>query len=242
MKLQKLLSYMRRAVDDYEMIEENDKIAIGISGGKDSLTLLTGMAGLQRFYPKKFEIVPIAVSLGFGSDYSEVSAYCESIGHPLHIVDTQIGEIIFNERKETNPCSLCAKMRKGALNDAASALGCNKIALGHNKDDIVETFYMSLFFEARIYTFAPVTFLDRKELYSIRPLMYVKEGEAWSFAAKNNIPVLKNLCPADGNTKREEIKQLIKDLSGTYDNLLGKTFSAIQRSGIRGWTPKRPLK
>ena len=226
---------MRKAVDDYKMIAEGDKIAVGISGGKDSLTLLTGMAALKRFYSNKFEIVPIAVSLGLGADYSKVSEYCQSLGTPLQIVETQIGEIIFDERKEENPCSLCSKMRKGALNDAASDMGCNKIALGHNKDDIVETFYMSLFFEGRIHTFAPVTFLDRKELYSIRPLMYVKEGEAASFARQNNIPILKNPCVADGYTKRQEIKELIYDLSKTYDNLLGKTFGAIRRSGIKGW-------
>ena len=172
MKLQKLLSYVRRAVDDYHMIEEGDKIAVGVSGGKDSICLLIALKHLQRFYPKHFELEAITVSLGLpGAVYDDIQALCDSIGVPYTVVNTDIGQIIFEERKEKNPCSLCAKMRKGALNTKAEELGCNKVALGHNKDDVVETFFMSLFYEGRINCCAPVSYLDRSKLYSIRPLM-----------------------------------------------------------------------
>ncbi|MBQ4346946.1 MAG: tRNA 2-thiocytidine(32) synthetase TtcA [Firmicutes bacterium] len=240
MTLQRLLSYTRKAVDDYGMIEHNDKIAVGISGGKDSMSLLTALKGLQRFYPKKFEIFAVAVDLGLGADYSEISKYCENLGTPLSIIQTDIAQIVFDERKEKNPCSLCAKMRKGALNTAAEELGCNKIALGHNKDDIIETFIMSLFFEGRIYTFAPITYLDRMKLFSIRPLMYAPEHEIKSFAQKNNIPILINPCPADGETKREEIKSLLRELGKKYTGLEQKIFGAVSRSNIKGWEHKNP--
>jgi len=236
MKHQRLLSYVRRAVDDYNMIEEGDKIAVGVSGGKDSICLLLALNSLKRFYPKKFEIEAVTVSLGLpGSDYSDIKALCDEIGVNYTVIETDIGQIIFEERKEKNPCSLCAKMRKGALNDKAEELGCNKIALGHNKDDIIETFFMSLFFEGRINTFAPVSYLDRKKLYSIRPLMYVPEKEARTYIRKSDIKIVKSPCPADGETKRQEIKELIAELSKTYDNLEGKVFSAIKNSYIKGW-------
>ena len=240
MKLQRLMSLTRKAVDDYNMIEDGDKIAVGISGGKDSLALLYALAGLRRFYPKKFELVGITVSLGFdGTDYSPVKKLCDELNVEYYVVNTDIGQIIFDERKEKNPCSLCAKMRKGALNDEADRLGCNKIALGHNKDDVVETFFMSLFFEGRINTFAPVSFLDRMKLYSIRPLMYVPEYEARSFINQGGYTLVENPSPADGETKRQEIRDLIKVLSKDYENLSGKVFGAIQRSAIKGWdTPK----
>ncbi len=236
MKHQRLLSYVRRAVDDYKMIDNGDKIAIGLSGGKDSICLLLALATLRRFYPNKFDIEAITVSLGFeGTDFNPMRELCQSVGVNYTVIDTDIGDIIFKERKESNPCSLCAKMRKGALNDKADELGCNKIALGHNRDDITETFLMSLIFEARINTFAPVSYLDRKKLYSIRPLMYVPEKDIKSYINKNNIKIVKNPCPANGNTKRQEIKELIHELGKKYDNLDGKIFSAIQRSNIKGW-------
>ena len=236
MKHQRLLSYVRRAVDDYKMIDNGDKIAIGLSGGKDSICLLLALATLRRFYPNKFDIEAITVSLGFeGTDFNPMRELCQSVGVNYTVIDTDIGDIIFKERKESNPCSLCAKMRKGALNDKADELGCNKIALGHNRDDITETFLMSLIFEARINTFAPVSYLDRKKLYSIRPLMYVPEKDIKSYINKNNIKIVKNPCPANGNTKRQEIKELIRELGKKYDNLDGKIFSAIQRSNIKGW-------
>lgn len=236
MKHQKLLSYVRRAVDDYKMIEENDKIAIGLSGGKDSISLLLALSDLRKFYPKKFDICAITVSLGFdGSDFTPMEELCKKIDVDYHVIDTQIGEIIFDARKESNPCSLCAKMRKGALNNKADELGCNKIALGHNRDDIIETFMMSLIFEARISTFQPVSFLEKKKLFSIRPLMYVPESDIKGYIRKNNLPIIKNPCPANGNTKRQEMKDLIKDLCRKYDNADTKIFNAISRSKIDGW-------
>lgn len=236
MKLQRLLSYVRRAVDDYHMIEEGDKIAVGVSGGKDSLCLLLALRHLQRFYPKHFTLEAITVSLGLpGASYDDIASLCQEIGVPYTVVDTQIGQIIFYERKEKNPCSLCAKMRKGALNDKADQLGCNKIALGHNKDDVVETFFMSLFYEGRMNCFAPVSYLDRKKLYSIRPLMYVPEYEAKSFIEKSGIQIVKNPCLVDGNTKRQETKELLARLSKDYDHLQEKVFGAIQRSDLKGW-------
>ncbi len=236
MKLQKLLSYVRRAVDDYDMIAEGDKIAIGISGGKDSLCLLVALRHLQRFYPKKFTLEAITVSLGLpGAKYDDIQAFCDTLGVPYHLVETDIGQIIFEERKEKNPCSLCAKMRKGALNTKAEELGCNKVALGHNKDDVVETFFMSLFYEGRLNCFAPVSYLDRSKLYSIRPLMYVPEWECRSFVSKSDIKIVKNPCLADGNTKRQETKELLANLSETYDHLQEKVFGAIQRSNLKGW-------
>ena len=237
MKHQKLLSYVRRAVDDYKMIEENDKIAIGLSGGKDSISLLLALSDLRKFYPKKFDICAITVSLGFdGSNFTPMEELCKKIDVDYHVIDTQIGEIIFDARKESNPCSLCAKMRKGALNNKADELGCNKIALGHNRDDIIETFMMSLIFEARISTFQPVSFLEKKKLFSIRPLMYVPESDIKGYIRKNNLPIIKNPCPANGNTKRQEMKELIKDLCRKYDNADTKIFNAISRSKIDGWS------
>ena len=236
MKLQKLLSYVRRAVEDYNMIEQGDKIAVGISGGKDSICLLLALKNLQRFYTKQFELEAITVSLGLPNDnYDDIQHFCDKIGVNYTVVNTDIGQIIFEERKEKNPCSLCAKMRKGALNDMAEQLNCNKVALGHNKDDIVETFFMSLFYEGRIHCFSPVSFLDRKQIYSIRPLMYVPEPEIKGFIQKSGISIVKNPCIADGNTKRQETKQLLQSLSKDYKNLQEKVFGAIQRSDIKGW-------
>lgn len=240
MKLQKLLSYVRKAVDDYGMIDNNDKIAVGISGGKDSLSLLIALKNLQRFYPNKFEIEAITVSLGLpGASYEDIAELCKKLDVNYTVINTDIGQIIFNERKEKNPCSLCSKMRKGALNDAAEKLKCNKVALGHNRDDVIETFFMSLFYEGRINTFSPVSFLDRKKIYSIRPLMYVPEQDAKNFILKSNINIVKNPCLADGNTKRQETKELIAELRKKYDNIDEKIFGAIKRSYIKGWNIKK---
>ena len=236
MKLQQLLSHTRKAVDTYNMIDDGDKIAIGVSGGKDSLALLYALKGLQRFYPKKFELEAITVSLGFDNfDLTGVKNLCKELDINYTIVDTDIGEIIFNERKEKNPCSLCAKMRKGALNEMADKLGCNKIALGHHKEDIVETMMMSLFFEGRFYTFSPVTYLDRMKLYSIRPFMYVAEKDLIGFKNKYNLPVVKSPCPADGNTKREYMKNLLSNLEKENPGLVQRLYRAIEGSDIKGW-------
>lgn len=236
MKLQKLLSYVRKAVEDYDMIKDGDKIAVGLSGGKDSIALLIALKSLQRFYPQKFELEVITVSLGFENmNFNSMIELCKNLEVNYTIENTNIGTIIFDERKEKNPCSLCSKMRKGALNDVAEKLGCNKIALGHNKDDVIQTFFLSLFYEGRINTFAPITYLDRKKLYSIRPLMYSREKDIKSFVNKSNIEIIKNQCPANGNTKREDMKNFIYQMEKNYTSFDEKIFGAIQRSKISGW-------
>ena len=236
MELQKLYSYTRRAIEQYNMIEENDKIAIGVSGGKDSLTLLYALSGLKRFYPKSFQLEAISVDLGFGiQDFSQIQKLCDELDIPLHIVPTEINQIVFVERKESNPCSLCAKMRKGALNDKAKELGCNKIAYAHHKDDIIETMLLSLIYEGRFHTFAPVTYLDRMELYVIRPFLFISESEIIGFQNKMQLPVAKNPCPADGHTKREYVKNLLKQLNLENPGVKERMFSAILNSKIKGW-------
>ena len=231
MTLQKVLSRVRQAVEDYHMIEEGDRIAVGISGGKDSLTLLLALNELRKFYPQKFSIYAVTVDLGFQNlDLNEIRALCASHEIPYTVVETSIVKIVFEDRRENNPCSLCAKMRKGALYNAAEELGCNKIALGHNKNDVIETFLMSLIFEGRISCFSPVSFLEKKKLYSIRPLIYVSEYETKSYADSLGSIIVKNPCPADGSTKRQEIKELLKTLNKTYPNLNQRIFGAVTRS------------
>jgi tRNA 2-thiocytidine biosynthesis protein TtcA len=239
MKLQRLLSYTRRAVDDYHMIEDGDRIAVGISGGKDSLTLLYALHGLKRFYPKKFEIEAITVDLGFpGFDLSGVHNLCSELNVPYTVVPTQIGEIIFKERKESNPCSLCAKMRKGAFNEKAKALGCNKIAYAHHRDDIVETMLLSLIFESRFHSFSPYTYLDRMDVTVIRPLMYVPEADVIGFRNLMQLPVCKSPCPADGYTKRQYAKDLLKQLNEDHPGTTDRMFSAVINGAIPGWPQK----
>ena len=237
MKEQKhLLSYVRRAVDDYNMIEEGDRIAVGISGGKDSLTLLAALAGLRRFYPKKFDIVAITEDMGFeGSDYSAIAEFCEKLGVEYKIEKTDIAKIVFDIRKESSPCSLCAKMRRGALNGSAKKFGCNKVALGHHYDDAVETFMLNLFFEGRIGCFRPVTYLSRMEVTVIRPMIYMPEKDVRAYAAAAELPVTKSLCPADGNTQREEMKNLLQELDKNNKGLKYRIFGAIRRGEIDGW-------
>ncbi len=236
MKLQQLLSYTRRAIDDYKMIEDGDKIAIGISGGKDSLTLLYALHGLQRFYPKKFEIIAITVDLGLGiQKLDEIKSLCDSMNVDYYIVDTEIGKIIFNDRKETNPCSLCAKMRKGALNEKALELGCNKIAYAHHRDDIIETMLLSLIYEGRFHSFSPYTYLDRTGLTVIRPLMYIEESDIIGFVNKMSMPIAKNPCPVDGHTKREYVKNLIRQINMENHGVKDRFFRAIINGNIKGW-------
>lgn len=236
MKLQKLLSYTRQAVDHYQMLQDGDKIAIGISGGKDSLSLLYALKGLQRFYPKKFDVIALTVSLGFDNfDLSAVKQLCDQLEIPYYVIETEIGKIVFDERKEKNPCSLCAKMRRGALNDAAVNLGCNKIALGHHKEDAVETMMLSLFYEGRFFSFSPVTYLNKTNLHVIRPLVYVPEKEIIGFKNKFKLPVVISPCPANGHTKREYMKDLLKELNHQNPNLTDRMFSALESSGLHGW-------
>ena len=236
MKLQRLLSYVRKACDEYQMIREGDKIAVGVSGGKDSLALLIALANLRRFYPKKFELCAITISLGFpGSRFDGIAELCGGLGVPFSLVETDIGEIVFDARKEKNPCSLCSKMRKGALNAEAGRLGCDSVALGHHKDDVCETLFLSLFYEGRIHTFSPVTFLDRRNLSCIRPLIFAPESDIISFAKSEGLSVLKNPCPADGETKRREMKAFLREQAALHHGLPEKIFGAIRRSDIQGW-------
>lgn len=236
MKLQQVLSYVRKAVDDYGMIGEKDKIAIGISGGKDSLTLLYALHGLKRFYPKSFEIHAVTVDLGFQNlNLEKIEALCKALEVEYTVVKTDIAKIIFDDRKESNPCSLCAKMRKGALNEAIKGAGCNKVAYAHHKDDVVETMLMSLIFEGRFHTFSPVTYLDRMDLTVIRPLMYMNEADVIGFVNKYQVPVVKSPCPADGYTKREYVKNLLKQLNHENPGVKERMFTAIQNGNLKGW-------
>ena len=235
--IKRILSFTRRAVDDYQMIRPGDRIAVGISGGKDSLTLLCALAELRRFYPNPFELVAITVDMGFAQplDLSGVRALCEELDVPYHVVNTEIYKIIFEVRKESNPCSLCAKMRRGALHNAAKELGCNVVALGHHFDDVVDTFMLNLFFEGRIGCFQPVTYLSRRDITLIRPMIYMPEKDVRYFASHASLPVAKSTCPADGNTQRAEMQKLIAGLERTYPGLRYRIFGAIQRGEIDGF-------
>ena len=236
MKLQRLLSLTRQAVDTYHLIDSGDHIAVGISGGKDSLTLLYALANLRRFYPQPFSLSAITVDLGFGNmDLEPVKALCSRFSVPYRIIPTEIGKIIFEARKESNPCSLCARMRKGALNQAALELGCNKIAYAHHKDDVVETMLLSMLYEGRFYSFPPYTSLDRTGLSVIRPLMFVSEAEIKGFRNKYNLPVCKNPCPADGKTRREFVKNLTKALNQQVPGARDRMFRAVCTGNIPSW-------
>ncbi len=242
--MQKLTGLVRRCVDDYDMIRAGDKIAVGVSGGKDSLVLLVLLAGLRAYFNKPFELEAITIDMGLGMDYSGVRELCRKWDVPYTIVKTEIAPIIFDHRKEKNPCSMCAKMRRGALNQAILERGFNKLALGHHYDDAVETFLMSLLFEGRISCFQPVTELDRTGITQIRPMLYIHEKTVDNFAIRQGLPVVENRCPVDKTTKREEVKNLIFDLSKTYPDLKERIFGAMQRLPLPEWEPqgryKRP--
>lgn len=229
MTLQQLLSPFRRAVDNYNMINDGDKIAVGLSGGKDSVTLLTLLSGLQRFYPNKFSIVAIRIDMGLKQDQNQVlkmEQYCRDLGVEFITEKTDIGEILFDVRKEKNPCSLCSKMRRGALNTVATKLGCNKLALGHHADDLVETLFLSMIYEGRFSTFEPVTYLSRSNMTVIRPMIYIEEKDILAFS-KNN-PVIHNSCPQDKHTQRQYVKELIasikKDVPFAKDRMLSAIY------------------
>ena len=239
--MQKILSAIRKAVDEYQMIETGDRIAVGVSGGKDSLLLLLALKELKRFYPKTFEIVGISVDMGFdGMDYSPIAALCEREGIDYRVIKTDIAEIVFDLRQEPNPCSLCAKLRRGALNDAAKAAGCNKVALGHHRDDAVETFMMNLIYEGRIGCFSPVTYLDRTDVTVIRPMLYLVESEVKRIEKTVDLPVVKNLCPADGHTKREYIKDLLRDLDHNIQGTSVRIQHAMEKAELDGWKLPNP--
>lgn len=238
--IQHILSHTRKAVEEYDMIQDGDRIAVGISGGKDSLTLLCALAHLRIFLGKKFELVAITIDMGFeGADFSKIATLCEGLDVEYHVLPTQIYEIIFNVRKEKSPCSLCSRMRRGALHDASKSLNCNKIALGHHYDDVVETFMLNLFFEGRIGCFSPVTYLSRKDLTMIRPLIYTHEKEIKNFADKENLPIYKSPCPADGHTERAKMKELLAPFDKEHPGLYHRILGAIQRGEIDGFHEDR---
>jgi len=234
--MQRLMGLVRRCVEDYDMIRPWEKVAVGVSGGKDSLVLLQLLAGLRQYMD--FELEAITIDMGLGMDYSAVAAWCRELGVPYTVVKTEIGPIIFDHRKEKNPCSMCAKMRRGALNQAILDRGIHKIALGHHYDDAVETFLMSLLYEGRISCFQPVTDLDRTGVIQIRPMLYIHEKTVDNFAQRMNLPVVENRCPVDKTTKREEIKKLVYELSSTYPDLKERIFGAMQRLPLPEWGPK----
>ena len=239
MKLQQLYSVTRKAIDDYQMIEEGDKIAVGISGGKDSLTLLYALQGLRRFYPKKFELIAVTVNLGYEEfDVTKLSNLCNELNVPYKVINTEIADIVFHQNPQENPCSLCAKLRKGALNEAVKELGCNKVAYAHHRDDIIETMMLSLLFEGRFYSFSPKTYLDRTGLTVIRPLMYMAEADVIGFKNKMNLPVVKNPCPVDGFTKRQYAKDLLRQLNLDHPGTKNRMFHAILNGNILGWPQK----
>lgn len=242
--MQKLLSLLRSCIDDYRMIEEGDRIAVGVSGGKDSLTLLVLLSELQKFYPKHFTLEAVCIDMGLGGmDFSAVEALCEARSVSFTRVETEIGKIIFDYRKEKNPCSMCAKMRRGALSNALVERRFNKVALGHHYDDAVETFMMSLLYEGRISCFQPVTYLDRTGVTQIRPMLYITEQQIAHFAERQMLPVVHNTCPADKHTKREEVKQLVYELSGRYPNFKNHVFDGMQKLPLPEWgiASKKPL-
>lgn len=226
--MQKILSKVRKACQDYNLISEGDKIAVGLSGGKDSLVLLGAMALLRRFYPKKFEVVAITIDLFNGnSNCEKLREYCQKINVEFHVVNSQIYNIVFETRNEKNPCSLCAKLRRGILNNTAKSLGCNKVALGHHKDDLIHTFLLSLFYEGRLSTFMPNTYLSNIDLYVIRPMILVDEKDIIAVSQKENLPVMHNCCPANHKTEREHMKQIMDNIKKEIPISKDRTFRAI---------------
>jgi tRNA(Ile)-lysidine synthase TilS/MesJ len=228
------------------MIDGGDEIAVGVSGGKDSLALLCALENLRRYYPKKYRLHAVTLSMGFaGMDYGPVAELCKKLGIPYTLRRTDLGRLIFEERREKNPCALCAKMRRGALHDLILELGIRKIALGHHYDDAVETFFLSLLYEGRIGCFQPVTYMSRTDVTQIRPMLYVGESSVDSLARRYELPVVPNPCPMNGQSKREEIKTLVKTLGSQYPDLKSKVFGAMQRLPLEGWEPaeyaRRPL-
>lgn len=236
MKLQKLLSLVRQTVEKYHMIEENDRIAVGVSGGKDSLTLLYALKELSRFYPKHFTVCAVSVDLGFeNTDFTGIQIFCKQIGVEFSVVHTQIGQIVIEERREQNPCSLCSKMRKGALVQEAMRLNCNKIAYAHHKDDFVETMLLSLLFQGQFYAFPPVTWFEDTGLTVLRPMMLMEEAQVKGFCRRYGIPVMKSPCPVDGTTKRAYAKELLAQMQREHPGAKERMFHAITEGNIYDW-------
>ena len=234
--MQHILGLVRRCVEDYRMIAPNDRLAVGVSGGKDSLLTLVALAQLRRFYPIPFTLEAITLEMGMpGMDFSPVAALCETLEVPYQRIQVPVYQIVFEERREKNPCSLCAKLRRGSLNTALTERGIHKIALGHHYDDAIETLLMNLLFEGRIGCFQPVTYLNRTDVTQIRPLLYCREDEIRRTVERLQLPVVHNPCPADGSSRRQEIKELIGQLEKTYPDLKQKLFGSIQRYPLYGW-------
>ena len=236
--MKKLLSYTRAAIDKYNMISEGDKIAVGVSGGKDSLALLVALAKLRNFYPEKFDVVAITLDYQFNGEkgnFGEIQALCDELNVEYFVKETNLWQVIFEERKEKNPCSLCAKMRRGILHDTAKELGCNKIALGHHLDDAAETLIMNLFNGGRVACFSPVSYLSKKELYLIRPLIFLYERDIENAAKRLGLPIVKSKCPADKITERQSVKELISELEKDYPQLRQKIIGAMQADNISSW-------
>ncbi len=236
--MQRVLGYMRKAIQEFHLIEDGDRIAVGVSGGKDSLVLLQGLKRLQRFIGIRYELVAITLDLCFDgkeTDYSPVKAMCEQLGVEYVVKPTEIGQIVFDVFQSQNPCSLCARMRRGALHDLTKALGCNKLALGHNYDDVVETFVMNLFQEGRVGCFAPIAYLDRKDLFVIRPLVFAPEKDVRAAALSKELPIVKSKCPADGKTNRQRTKEWLRGMEREDHGFTYRLFGALRRSGVDGW-------
>ena len=236
MTLQKVMSQVRRALDDYHMITDNDRIAVGISGGKDSLTLLLALHGLMRFYPKPFTLHAVTVDLGFDNlDLDKIQELCNKIEIPYTIVKTQIAEIVFEGHREENPCSLCAKLRKGAFNNAIKKEGCNKIAYAHHRDDMIATMFLSLLYEGRFQALEPVTYLEKSGLTLIRPLLYMRESDVVGFTNKAALPVVKSPCPADGKTRRKYVEELLRRIDSENPGAKNRIFTAIENGWLDNW-------
>jgi tRNA(Ile)-lysidine synthase TilS/MesJ len=235
--MQRVLSYLRRAVEDYKLISDGDRIAVGVSGGKDSVLLLCALNAFKRFCGIDFSLVGITLDMGFDekTDFAPLAEFFANEGIEYRVRETQIGQIVFNMRQEDSPCSLCARMRRGALHDAAKELGCNKVALGHNRDDLLETFVMNMLYEGRLGVFAPMTYLDRKDITVIRPLALMPERDVVGAANRLKLPILRQRCPADGETSRQETKEMLLALEKEKRGTMNKIFGAIRRSHLNGW-------
>ena len=236
--MQTILGYMRRAIQEYDLIQSDDHICVGISGGKDSVALLCGLARLRRFFERPYSLYAVTLDpcfSGIQTDYSPIQALCEKLEVPYVIKRTEIGEIVFDTRQESNPCSLCARMRRGLLHDTAKSLGCNVIALGHHYNDAIETFMMNLFYEGRIGCFSPKSYLSRKNLWMIRPLVLLEEKEILRVVRREQLPVVKSRCPVDGDTSREKMKRYLQDMEKQYPGIQKRIFGAMRRANIDGW-------
>lgn len=236
--MQRVLGYMRKAIQEFDLIQDGDRIAVGVSGGKDSVALLAGLARLRRFIGIDYSLTAITLDPqfhGVPGDYSAIEKMCAELEIPYVVKKTQIGEIVFDARQETNPCSLCARMRRGALHDAAKEAGCNKIALGHHYNDVIETFMMNLFNEGRLGCFPPKSYLSRKDLWMIRPLVFAPEKEIRRAVERTGLPVVKSKCPADGHTQRQVMKEFLAQKERESSGFQYRVFGALRRSGLDGW-------